>query len=62
MEEKTWAILTGAVPNGILALAKCIKQLVPNAAKNAKFHSSQLKASQFIAETVMQKRKATKFA
>jgi hypothetical protein len=31
---------------------KCIKQFALNASKNAKFHSSQQKASQFIAKNV----------
>jgi hypothetical protein len=36
-----------------LAHEKCIKQYVPNARKNAKFLSNQLKESQFIAKNVM---------
>jgi hypothetical protein len=32
------------------AQEKCIKQFALNASKNVKFHSSQQKASQFIAE------------
>lgn len=32
---------------------KCIKQLVQIVAQNAKFHSNQKKANQFIAETAI---------
>jgi len=34
---------------------KCIKQFAQNASKNAKFHLSQQKESQFIAKNVLQK-------
>jgi hypothetical protein len=39
----------------ILVHAKCIRQFALSAERNAKFHSSQQKASQFIAENVMPK-------
>jgi hypothetical protein len=32
----------------VLALVKCIKQFAPNAVKNVKFHSNQLRVNQFI--------------
>ncbi len=37
---------------------KCTKQRVLNAEKNAKFPSNQLKTSQYIAKTVIRRRKA----
>ena len=39
-------------PRRDLAQGKCIKQLAPSAAMNARFHSSRQKASQFTAGTV----------
>jgi hypothetical protein len=43
----------------ILVHARCIKQLALSAERNAKFHSSQQTASQFIAKNVMPKEEAT---
>ena len=40
---------------------KCIKQLAMNVRKNAKFHSSRLKASRFIAEIAISRKKDIKF-
>ena len=40
---------------GTLVHEKCIKQLVPNVARNAKFLSSQLKESRFIAKNAIEK-------
>ena len=40
------------------ALEKCTRLRVLNAEKNAKFPSNQLKISQFIAKTVIKRRKA----
>ena len=41
----------------MLAHAKCIKQLVLNVVRNAKFLLNPWKASQFTAETAIQKEK-----
>lgn len=40
---------------------KCIKQPVLTAERNVKYHSNQWKAGQFIAKTVMPRRKDTNF-
>ena len=42
----------------ISAQGKCIKQRVPNAAMNVKYHSSQLKENQFFAKIAIRKRRA----
>ena len=42
---------------GISDREKCIRQLAQSAAKNVKYHSSQSKASQFIAGNATEKRK-----
>jgi hypothetical protein len=54
-------VAEAAILEEILGREKCTKQLALNVAKNVKFHSSQLKASLFIAENAMQKRKNTDF-
>ena len=56
-----WEILTEAQEETLAALEKCIKQPVQNAVKNAKFHSNQQKADQFIAGNVIRKKENSKF-
>jgi hypothetical protein len=46
---------------GILDLKKCIKQLVLNAEKNAKFRLSQKKDGMFSAKIAFRRRKDIKF-
>ncbi len=57
--NKQWTDLTATVDSRetTLAHAKCIKQPVLNVSKNAKYHSSLLKESQFSAENVTRKEK-----
>ena len=45
---------------GILDQGKCTMQPAPNAARNVKFHLSQLKASRSFAKNVTQRRKDSK--
>jgi hypothetical protein len=47
-----------AVDKEILGHAKCIKQLVQNVVRTAKYRSNQQKASQFIAENVIEKKES----
>ncbi len=49
------AVVETGVSEEISALGRCIKQLVLSAGRNVKFHSSQQKASQFIAGTAIEK-------
>ncbi len=61
--NKQWTDLTAMAADSketTLAHAKCIKQPVLNAGKNAKCHLSPLKESRFFAENVTEKEKATK--
>lgn len=44
----------------VLGQERCIKQLVQTAVKNAKYHSNQQKASQFIAEIAIRNIKSFK--
>jgi hypothetical protein len=60
-EEKQWQNLDKAVSEEILDREKCIKQLVLNVGRNAKFLSSLLKASQFTAKNAIKKRKDSSF-
>jgi hypothetical protein len=61
-EEKQWQILDEeAVSEEISDREKCIKQLVLNVGRNAKFLSSLLKASQFTAKNAIERRKDSKF-
>jgi len=61
-EEKKWQILDEeAVSDEISDREKCIKPLVLNVGRNAKFLSSLLKASQFIAKNAIERRKDSKF-
>ena len=55
-ERTIWENLIKVVSKEILNLdhEKCIKQFVPNARRNAKFHSSQEETSHFIAENASQ--------
>ena len=61
--NKQWTDLTATVTAAdskeltTLVHAKCIKQPVLNVSKNAKYHSSLLKESQFSAENVTRKEK-----
>jgi hypothetical protein len=48
-----WEILAAAVSEEISGQEKCTKQLVLSAAKNAKYHSSQQKASLFFARNAI---------
>ena len=45
---------------GILDLERCIKQLVRNAAKNAKSLSNRKKTDQFIAKTALERSEIAK--
>ena len=61
-EEKKWQILDEeAVSDEISDREKCIKPLVLNVGRNAKFLSSLLKASQFTAKNAIERRKDSKF-
>ena len=61
-EEKQWQILDEeAVSEEISDREKCIKPLVLNVGRNAKFLSSLLKASQFTAKNAIERRKDSKF-
>jgi len=53
-------ILRDLVSKETLVLEKCIKQRVPNVGMNVKYHSSQLKESQFFVENATKKRKDSK--
>ena len=63
--NKQWTDLTATAADSkdltTLVHAKCIKQPVPNVSKNAKYHSSLLKESQFFAGNVTRKEKVTNF-
>jgi hypothetical protein len=63
-EEKQWQILDEEaveVSEEISDREKCIKPLVLNVGRNAKFLSSLLKASQFTAKNAIERRKDSKF-
>ena len=63
--NKQWTDLTATAADSkettTLVHAKCIKQPVLNVSKNAKYHSSLLKESQFSAGNVTRKEKVTNF-
>ncbi len=64
--NKQWTDLTAMAVDSkgttTLVHVKCIKQPVLNVSKNAKYHSSLLKESQFSAENVTRKEKVTNFS
>ena len=60
-EEVFEEILDEVVSGETLDHERCSKQLVQNAAKNAKFHSNPLKASLSFAENVIEKREDFNF-
>ena len=53
--KNIWKDLEAAGSEGISGQERCIKQLALSAVRNVKFHSSQQKASQFIAEIAIAK-------
>ena len=60
MRKKQWKISMAAVSEEALAQEKCRKQFALNADRNAKYLSSQQKASRFTAKNVTGKKELTK--
>jgi hypothetical protein len=58
-ERKKWTISTEAASGEVLGREKCIRQLALSAVRNAKFLSSQWKASLFFARNVMLRERST---
>lgn len=58
--EKDQAVVADFAAEAALGLEKCTRQYVPTVARNVKYHSSQLKESQFTAGTATRNTRSSK--